>query len=317
MPAAGDLGNIPIGRPDGAPGLFGALAPTVQGTAINAGEAKPAHPLAVGEGMSPVPARLVKLIQSGQFVDFEELLPDNLELLRRLQASAVTDTNEAGHRHLRQVPSLGMWVQCFAIYAAIVLWATPSHALNLMAYLQLVVHEAQYHSGMGWLLYDTCFRQLAAHLPGAHSPAIIWSQLHASLYAATILAMDQSPASHCLHCLEPEYSTAACALCPHQKPGDTTEANCNTSAKLNASLLDRTRAAPTRPLNSRYAVGTTLVPVTGRVVPTDMSVCDAAAQVTDATPVLTHLIMHQERRRFIFILTNPVTSEEAARWTSK
>ena len=83
-------------------------------------------------------------------------------------------------------------------------------------------------------------------------------------------------------------------------------------AKLNASLLDRARAAPTRPLKSRYAVSQTSVPVTGRVVPTGTSVCDAAAQVTDAMPVLMHLIMHQERRRFIFIPMNPVTSEEAA-----
>ena len=81
MPAPGDLGNIPISQPDGAPGLFGALAPTVQGPAVNAGEAGPAHPLVVGEGTPPVPARPVRLIQSGQFVDFAELLQNNLELL--------------------------------------------------------------------------------------------------------------------------------------------------------------------------------------------------------------------------------------------
>ena len=168
MPAAGDLENIPISRPDGAPGLFGTLAPTVQGPAVNAGEAKPAHPPVVGEGTPPVPARLVKLIQSDQFADFAKPLPHNLELFRLLQASAITDANEAGHQHLRQVPSLGTWVQCFAIYAAIVLWASPSRAFDLMAYLQLVVHKAQCHSGTGWLLYDMRFRQLAAH-----SPAII------------------------------------------------------------------------------------------------------------------------------------------------
>ena len=138
MPAAGDLGNISIDQPDGAPGLFGALAPTVQGPAVNAGEAEPAHPLVVGEGTPPVPARLVRLIQLGQFVDFAELLPGNLELLRRLQASAVIGANEADHRRLRQVSSLVTWVPCFVIYAAIVLWASSSRALDLMAYLRLV-----------------------------------------------------------------------------------------------------------------------------------------------------------------------------------
>ena len=158
MPAAGDLGNIPIGQLDGAPSLFGALAPTVQEPAVNAGEAKPAHPLVVGEGTPPVPDRLVELIQSGQFVDFAEVLPDNLELLRRLQASVVTGATKAGYRRLRQMLSLGTCVQCFAISTAIVLRASPSRGLDLMAYLRLVVHEAQCHSETGWLLYDTRFR---------------------------------------------------------------------------------------------------------------------------------------------------------------
>ena len=107
MPASGDLGNIPIVQPDGAPNLFGALAPTVQEPAVNAVETKPAHPLVVGEGTPPVPARLVRLIQSGQFIDFAELLPDNIEPLRRLQSSAVTGANEDCHRRLRQVSSAG------------------------------------------------------------------------------------------------------------------------------------------------------------------------------------------------------------------
>ena len=100
----------------------------------------------IGEGTPPVPAKLVKQIQSGQFVDFTELLPDNLELLRRLPASSVSGANEDGHCRLPQVSSLGTWVQCFAVYAAFVLRAAPDRALDLMAYLQLVVHEDQCHS---------------------------------------------------------------------------------------------------------------------------------------------------------------------------
>ena len=129
--------------------LLGALAPTVQGSAVNAGEAEPAYPLAVGEGTPLVLTRLVRLVQSGQFVDFPLLLPHNLELLRRRQASALTGANEASPRRLREVSSLGTWVQCFAIYAAIVLRASSSRALDLMAYLRLVVHKEQCHSRDG------------------------------------------------------------------------------------------------------------------------------------------------------------------------
>ena len=61
----------------------------------------------VGEGILPVPAKLVKQIQSGQFVDFAELLPEHLVLLRRLQTSSVSGANEDGRRRLRRVSSLG------------------------------------------------------------------------------------------------------------------------------------------------------------------------------------------------------------------
>ena len=36
-----------------------------------------------GLGIPPVPGRLVEKILEGQFVDMAELLPDNIELLRR------------------------------------------------------------------------------------------------------------------------------------------------------------------------------------------------------------------------------------------
>ena len=133
--------------------------------------------------------------------------------------------------------------------------ASPSRLLDLMVYLRLVVHEAQCHSGTGRLLYDTLFRQLTAP-----SPAIVWGQLHASLYEATILAINQSPASRCLHCLKLDHSTAGCALCQHQNPGDTTEANCNTShqTQRQSTRSDKgsSYSAAQKPICRRYNFGT-------------------------------------------------------------
>ena len=75
----------------GTSGIF-----TLQGPAVNAGEVDKFtcwYCSRRRNAMTPVPARLVKLIQSSQFVNFAELLPDNLKLLLRLQASAVTGAN--------------------------------------------------------------------------------------------------------------------------------------------------------------------------------------------------------------------------------
>ena len=129
-----------------------AVAPTV--TALSSS----AEACIVGEGTTPIPTRLVRLIQAQEYVDFAELFPDTLELLRRIQATA----EPANRRRLRQITTLPTWVQCFATYAGILLRKHPARAQEVMAYLRLVAHKAQRHSGTGWLLYDARFRQLAA-----------------------------------------------------------------------------------------------------------------------------------------------------------
>ena len=163
----------------------------------------------MGEGTTPIPARLVRLIQAQKYVDFAELLPDNLELLRRMQATA----EQANRRRLRQITTLPTWVQCFATYTGILLRKHAARAQEVMAYLRLVAHEAQCHSGTGWLLYDARFRQLAAS-----NRSLSWSQLHAPLFAATILAMDQAPTARCFHCLEADHTPCCCALEPNDAP---------------------------------------------------------------------------------------------------
>ena len=117
MPAAAELEAISFMQPGGPSAVPGTLAVSSPEPAIiNTGNVTASRPVVVGEGTPPVPAKFVKQIQFRQFVDFAELLPDNLELLRRLQESSVSGANEAGHRRLRQVSSLGIWVQCFAVY---------------------------------------------------------------------------------------------------------------------------------------------------------------------------------------------------------
>ena len=163
----------------------------------------------MGEGTTPIPARLVRLIQAQEYVDFAELLPDNLELPRRMQTTA----EPANRRRLRQITTVPTWVQCFATYAGILLRKHPARAQEVMAHLRLVAHEAQCHSGTGWLLYDARFRQLAAS-----NRSLSWSQLHAPLFAATILAMDQAPTARCTHCLEADHAPGSCALEPNDAP---------------------------------------------------------------------------------------------------
>ena len=180
-----------------------AVAPTV--TALSSS----AEACIVREGTSPIPARLVRLIQAQEYVDFAEILPDNLEFLRRMQATA----EPANRRRLRQITTLPTWVQCFATYAMILLRNYPAWAQEVMAYFRLVSHEAQCHSRTDWLLYDVRFWHLAAS-----NRSLSWSQLHAPLFAAKILAMNQAPTARCFHCLKADHAPVSFALEPNDAP---------------------------------------------------------------------------------------------------
>ena len=127
---------------------------------------------------APIPSKLTQKIQSLEFVDMSELLPDNIELQRRDDGSTRTDTHAsgAGRRRSRQITSLLSWVQCFATYTAVVGDRHPGRVTCLLAYQRLIVREAQRNGGDGWKHYDGVFRKVAAA-----NPLLNWSQPMASL----------------------------------------------------------------------------------------------------------------------------------------
>ena len=69
-----------------------------------------------------VPAKLVRKILSGEFVDMTELLKDNMEAERKQHSSdADAMQGHLGHPSARrEVPDLMSWLQCFSLYAAVV-----------------------------------------------------------------------------------------------------------------------------------------------------------------------------------------------------
>ena len=114
----------------------------------------------LGETFPPIPEKLVTKIQSEEYVELAELLPDNVEVLRK--ADTQPSAQGQGQRQLRRVSNLSTWVQCFTTYAAILAEAHPHRTRDLFAYLRLIVREAQRHKGDGWRAYDVLFRKLAA-----------------------------------------------------------------------------------------------------------------------------------------------------------
>eukprot|EP00731_Ephydatia_muelleri_P012358 Em0006g1252a len=138
----------------------------------------------LSDGLPPVPAKLVRKIVRGEFVDMAELLRDNLEADRRDAGTLSSEgggVRRTGSR--REVPDLLSWVQCFGVYIGVVASRQPEKVKQLLAYQTLIIREARRLGGRGWLAYDSMFRQQAAVLQSTD-----WSKLNSTLYAVTFLA---------------------------------------------------------------------------------------------------------------------------------
>ena len=118
-----------------------------------------AVPLVLSSALPPVPARAVDKIRSGLFIDFKELLPDNVALSQRL-AETSSLLSGAPPARLREVTDILTWISCFLCFVAA--RSEDSVTRDLMAYGLIVLHLARKHGGWGWLLYDAAFRQQMA-----------------------------------------------------------------------------------------------------------------------------------------------------------
>ena len=125
----------------------------------------------IGPGLPPIPARLVEKIQSGQFVELAELLPDHIGSLSG--NPALDDEDKTSSKQTkRQVTTILEWVRCFSLYMAVIALKNPGKLPDLLGYQVLIVEARMEHEGDGWLGYDCRFRQMAAAVP-----TTVWAKI--------------------------------------------------------------------------------------------------------------------------------------------
>ena len=159
-------------------------------------------PFILSEALPVVPAKLVKKIVRGEFVDMVELLQDNMEAERR----RANGEGESALPRRREVPDILSWLQCFSMYAAVVGVQYPEKMKDLLAYQALIIAEHRRCGGRGWLLYDTAFRQQITDIRNAD-----FSRLNQSLYLTTFVAYGGKGRS-CSRCLMSDHTQEECAL---------------------------------------------------------------------------------------------------------
>ena len=190
LPPAASLASLPTFTPgipstvqlteSGCPPLPSLLSMATASSPLLIPKAKP---LAYSPVLHPIPARAVEKIRSGAYLDFKDLLVDNIPLSERLQ--------ELGHPMVLHNPSLGSvklrnisdpltWVFCFLSFMAAS--SDCINTRNMAAYAQIVILQSRKHPGCGWLAYDQLFRQQRA--AGVDLP---WNDLAPSIMASTVL----------------------------------------------------------------------------------------------------------------------------------
>ena len=117
--------------------------------------------LSLSMSLSPIPARLVAIIQSGGFVEMRELLTDNVAIRGRLDD--IRDSMGAGvlqvsaRPRVQEVSTLSSWLCCFLTFLAV--GTTDRVTRDRLAYAILLIRKSLRHGGSGWLEYDRLFRQ--------------------------------------------------------------------------------------------------------------------------------------------------------------
>ena len=170
-----------------------------------------------GAGLPPVPAKLVKRIEDGEFIEMIELLPE------RLAMSSVDDRLSKPKR--RSIQNILEWVQCFGLYIAIISRKEPARVPDLLGYQALIIDASREYLGEGWMGYDRHFWQRAAATPTQQ-----WAMVEPTLW--NIAFAGRANPSRCKLCFSTTHLTTDCELVGDQQ----------TSAQTTSSRPPRTPA---------------------------------------------------------------------------
>ena len=182
---------------DSTPSLATLLATPLAGVSTSS----KTPPLVLSSALPAIPGKVVETIRAGGYIDFKELLPDNMALRRRLM-EAGWGTTHSQASNSREIKDVTTWVHCFLSFVAAKVDSEETR--QLMAYGQIVLMLATKYGGLGWRLYDAHFRQLVS--AGQHLP---WAEINPSMMLADVV---RSGGTSCPLCQGHDHEEKDCAL---------------------------------------------------------------------------------------------------------
>ena len=111
----------------------------------------------MGEGLPPVPPKLVERIERGDFVEMCELIPE-FWMAHKGEEEAPTQ-RVAQSKGRKQSQNIYVWLQCYAVYVTVLAGKHPERVSELMAYMIHIIKASQEYEGLAWFMYDEAFRR--------------------------------------------------------------------------------------------------------------------------------------------------------------
>ena len=147
------------------------------------------------QNLPPVPSRLSTRILKGEYIDFKQLLPENMfaspDTIQRSQSPVVTfeltpesssskpswtlDTPK--NRSKRSVDTFSAWMQAWNTYVAIVVNTFKDRAIPMLSYQRVITNTAVKFPMSKWYEYDKRF-----WLKLSNDQSMSWDQVHTGLW---------------------------------------------------------------------------------------------------------------------------------------
>ena len=164
--------------------------------------------------LPPLPEKLRSKISKREYIDFNELLSDNMYPHPSFASSQhnftlTVDPQDAttlafvpSQRKKRRIDGLSSWLEAWNVFLRSTISIYPSLAPDLLAYQAQICKFSRKFKASAWLMYDTAFRYMAA----SHV-AMSWGKVNEQLYN-DILKEKTLP--YCVHCHTYGHRTLGC-----------------------------------------------------------------------------------------------------------
>ena len=123
-----------------------------------------------------VPKSAQDRILRGEFVDFDQLLPEILGAVDSNKSFELRSSSSRGALEVvevnttcpvhRRVHDIATWLEAWSLYMHVVISNAPHHTAELLSYQCMILAANRQYFAEAWLMYDQQFRRFVASQPG-------------------------------------------------------------------------------------------------------------------------------------------------------